>query len=91
MESSMDEILDNGEDEAGWVENDSSLALVYTEWKYSLNIDAILCGVLACNLLSALILEILDIELGTLPEFDLILKMDQKRLGLILKELPKEF
>ena len=85
----MDEILDNGEDETGWVENDSSLALVYTEWKYSLNIDAILCGVLAW-LLSGLILEILDIELGTLPEFDLILKMDQKRLGLILKELPKE-
>ena len=46
---------------------------------------------LACNLISGLILEILDTELGTLPEFDLILKMDQKRLGLILKELPKYY
>ena len=50
----MDEILDNGEDETGWVEDGSSKVLVYTEWKYSLNMDAILSGVVACCLLSGL-------------------------------------
>jgi hypothetical protein len=56
-----------------------------------LNIDAILCGVDACDLLSGLFVQILETELGTLPELDLILKMDQKRLGLIFNVLPKDW
>ena len=54
--------------------------------------DAIPCGELACaNLLSGLLVLVLDTELGTLPEMDLMLKMDQNRLGLISKVLPKEW
>ena len=45
----------------------------------------------ACNLLSGLFVQILDTELGTLLEFDFILKMDQKRLGLIFNVVPKDW
>jgi hypothetical protein len=54
---SIDEILDIEEDELGWVEDGCSKTPVYTEWKYSLNIDAILCGVDACYLLSGLFVQ----------------------------------
>ena len=45
----------------------------------------------ACDLLSGLFVQILETKLGTLPELDLILKMDQKRLGLIFNVLPKDW
>ena len=69
MERSINEIVDNGEENVGWVENGCFSMLVYTEWKFWLNIDAILCGKLACaDLLSGLLVLVIDTELGTLPE-----------------------
>ena len=47
-------------------------------------------GVFACNLIPGLVEFVLDIELGILPELELILKTDQKRLGLIRRVLPKD-
>ena len=45
--------------------------------------DAILSGVVACDLLSGLLAQYLETELGILPVLDLVLKMDQKRLGIL--------
>ena len=53
--------------------------------------DAVLSGVVACDLLSGLLAQFLETELGTLPVSDLILKMDQKRLGLIFNVLPQDW
>ena len=47
-------------------------------------------GVFANNLVPGLAGLDLDIELGTLPELELILKTDQKRLGLIRRVFPKD-
>ena len=63
---------------------------MWAEWKYSLNTVVISRGVLACNLVPGMMLFVLDIELGIHPEIELILKTDQKRLGLIRRVLPED-
>jgi hypothetical protein len=47
-------------------------------------------GVLACDLLPGLLLSDLETEFGMLPELDLNLNTDQKRLGFTFKMLPKD-
>jgi hypothetical protein len=79
----MDEMLDKGDDEPDWDGEGWSEKHVQTEWKYSLNIVAMSCGVLACNLVPGLLVSDLVTELGIFPELYLILKTDQKRFGLI--------
>jgi hypothetical protein len=47
------------------------------------------CGVLACNLVPALLVSDLVTELlGIFPELDLIFKTDQKRFALICTVFP---
>ena len=83
-------MLGNGGDETNRSDAHLSEKLVYTEWKYPLNNVEISRGVFACILVPGLVLFILDIELGIHPEVELILKTDQKRLGLIRRVLPKD-
>ena len=47
-------------------------------------------GVFAYNRVPGLVVSVLEIELGILPELVLILKTDQKRFGLIRRVLPKD-
>ena len=57
--------------------------------EYTRSMQYYVRGVLSLDLLLELLLEILDTEMCTLSEFDLIFKMYHKLLGFILKVLPK--
>ena len=44
----------------------------------------------ACNLVSGMLEFVLETDLGIVPVFELILKTDQKRFGLIRRVFPKD-
>ena len=55
-----------------------------------MNIVAISRGAFACNLVSGMLEFVLENDLGIVPVFELILKTDQKRFGLIRRAFPKD-
>ena len=53
--------------------------------------NTIWCGSLLSTFRITVLAQYLKTEFATLPVLDLILKMDQKRLGLIFNVLPKDW